>query len=125
MFQRLTRFSVPPGVDLKLLVAVLALVAAEVWYLATQATAVLLPAFWMVPMATVLLLYAVDESLALATVAAVLFSGRLLLLPFLVVLTPIDSFLLFYVLFLVPVDVLVLLYAVETLPDIGARGHTA
>ncbi|WP_247009247.1 hypothetical protein [Halorientalis litorea] len=115
---------VPPGVDVKLLVPVLGLIAAEVWYLATQASAVIFPAFWMVPMAAVLLLYALDESLSLATVTAVLFSGRLLGLPYLF-LAPMDNYLLFYGLFMAPVDVLILLYAFQTSDDSGERARTA
>lgn len=115
---------VPPGVDVKLLVPVLGLIAAEVWYLTTQASAALFPAFWMVPMAAVLLLYALDESLSLATVTAVLFAGRLLGFPYLF-LAPLNNYLLFYVLFMAPVDVLILLYMFRPSADTDERTRTA
>jgi len=104
-----TRFGLR-GVDLKILVPTLALVAIEAWYLTTQAQAWLLPLLWMAPMDAFLLLYAYDESIALSEVALVLFFGRLLYLPYLF-LSPMDSLLVFYALFMAPVDVLIVLYA--------------
>jgi hypothetical protein len=98
-----------PGVDVKLLVPTLALIAGEVWFLATQTTSVILPLIWMAPMNLFLLAYAFDETLALAEVALVLFFGRLFYIPFLL-MAPMNSFLVFYLLFMAPVDVVIVAY---------------
>lgn len=97
-------------VDTKFLAFVLGLVGFETWYLLTQAADPLLPAIWMVPTALVLLMYAVDQALVLAISAAVLFAGRLLFM-FVLLLTPMDQFLLTYAALLVPANVCILLYA--------------
>lgn len=101
-----------PGVDLKLLGATVLLIAAEAWYLTNQAQSVLIPLIWMAPMDLFLLVYAVDETLALSEVAVVLFFARFIYLPFLL-LAPMSNFLLFYALFMAPVDVLIVSYAIR------------
>lgn len=104
-----TRFD-RPDVDLWVLVPTLLLIAAEGWYLLAQADSVLVPLIWMAPVDLLLLLYAVDEDLALAEVAIPLFAARVLFLPVLLV-ARMDSFLLFYALFMAPVDLLIVAYA--------------
>lgn len=91
-------------VDLRVLVPTVGLIAAEVWFLTTQAGSVILPLIWMAPMNLLLLAAAVDESLALSLVTIVLFVARFVYLPFLL-LAPTNDFLLFYALFMAPVDV--------------------
>ncbi|MFB6164178.1 MAG: hypothetical protein ABEJ31_03375 [Haloarculaceae archaeon] len=105
---RLTR----GGVDPVVLVPTLLLIAAEVWFLATRAQSVLIPLIWMAPMDLFLLVYAVDETLALSEVAIVLLAARLLFLPILLV-ARLNSLLLFYALFMAPVDVLIVAYAIR------------
>ncbi|MFB6084378.1 MAG: hypothetical protein ABEJ94_09055 [Halorientalis sp.] len=97
------------GVDLTVLVPTVVLVAAEVWFLATQARSVLLPLIWMAPMNLLLLAYAVEESVAFPMVAMILFFARFVYLPVLL-FAPMNSFLLFYALFMAPVDVLIVGY---------------
>ncbi|MFD1587893.1 hypothetical protein ACFR9U_12970 [Halorientalis brevis] len=102
-----------PEVDLKLLVATCALIAAEGWFLTTQTQSVVLPLIWMAPMDLFLLVAAVDETVALGEVAMILFFGRFILLPFMF-LAPMNSFLLFYGLFMAPVDVVIVGYVLRS-----------
>ncbi len=98
-----------PRVDLTVFVPTVVLIAAEVWFLATQARSVLLPLIWMAPMNLLLLAYAVEESIALSMVAMLLFFARFVYLPVLL-FAPMGNFLLFYALFMAPVDVLIVGY---------------
>ncbi|WP_336001740.1 hypothetical protein [Halorientalis halophila] len=100
-----------PDVDLKVLVPTLALIGVELWFLATQTRALLVPLIWMAPMNLLLVMYAVEESLALSMVAMVLFVARFLYLPFLL-FAPMNSFLVFYALFMAPVDVVIVGYMI-------------
>jgi hypothetical protein len=96
-------------VDLTVFVPTVVLIAAEVWFLATQARSVLVPLIWMAPMNLLLLAYAVEGSIALSMVAMVLFFARFVYLPVLL-FAPMNNFLLFYALFMAPVDVLIVGY---------------
>lgn len=98
-----------PRIDLLVFVPTVVLIAVEVWFLATQTRALLVPLIWMAPMNLLLLVYAVEESLALSMVGMVLFFARFVYLPFLL-LAPMNNFLLFYALFMAPVDVLIVVY---------------
>ena len=98
-----------PRIDLLVFVPTVVLIAVEVWFLATQTRALLVALIWMAPMNLLLLVYAVEESLALSMVGMVLFFARFVYLPFLL-LAPMNNFLLFYALFMAPVDVLIVVY---------------
>jgi hypothetical protein len=101
-----------PSVDLKLLIPTVLLIAAEAWFLLTQTTYVIVPLMWMAPMDLFLLVAALDETLAMSEIALILFVGRFLFVPFLLVV-PMSNFLLFYILFMAPVDVMIVAYTLR------------
>ncbi len=98
--------------NLTVFVPTVILIAAEVWFLATQTRALLIPLIWMTPMNLLLLSYAVEGSLALSMVGMVLFFARFVYLPFLL-FAPMNNFLLFYALFMAPVDVIIVGYMIS------------